>query len=229
MYLFSKDDYKTHVYKFAPVPDVLRAYKKEEMSKIPESQRVLRAITNDVEIFSESNMGSYSAFLDSEINYATNSSFLAIKCHRLEPYASTNIYEYYTTLNDYYENNFPFPKGRVAMVMKDSCVKHLLVSQNFYSITPTGGDKKIMDGIITLPESLKNLHFVETGDFDKVPFSFFSDISDMFAFFPEPVLSVANEDLSKMRETGLVTAIADEERIQKDSKAVKMLQKLYIR
>jgi len=227
MYLFSKDDYNTHVYKFAPVPDILRAYKEKEMSKIPEEQRVLRAITNDVEVLSASNMGNQKTFRDSEINSATSKTFLEVKYHTLKPYESTNIYEYYTTLNDYYANNFPFPKGRLAVVVKDSSVKHLLLPCDFYSIIPTEGNEKIMDGIITLPETLKNLHHVEMGDFDKVPLSFFCDISGMFVFFSDPVLSVANEDLSKMRETGLVTAMADEERIQKDTKAVRVLQKLY--
>ena len=185
MYLLEKKEKSYNVYEFNPIKEKVREYKENEMKKIPQEYRVLKAITNngyEMEYFSDS-LG---------LKYILSNKADEFSYHDIVP--STDKESNEKILNDYYNNvdnnEFGYTieeinNNDIFLVPTRDCYdesfnipcykvfKHILEDgtdkyksnidiKEYYKYYKNHKNKIVTleetDGIINIPESLYNYH-----------------------------------------------------------------------
>lgn len=155
MFLYEKDFDAINIYELTTDDEVLQKYRMDEMKKIPICEQVGCAVTglgqNNLEIFCDDKDK-----IDSDIFYWIK---LNTPFHKVDFY-NDNFNGKNDILNKFYSGNFIDKK--IAKVMDLKLMKYFLLSSDKYIYSK---GKKVMEGIIQIPESLYLLSLIEQQKF----------------------------------------------------------------
>lgn len=231
MLLYDKKDKDSiRVYEFNGNKEDLMQYRIEEMSKIPENERILEAETYAENWRSISPVFEYYAHVFDEViipieqvNAEKSEHSVHGRYHLLKNVNTGSVNErilldsyYYGFLND----------RNVARIQDLEKIRYLLLKLEIYDSVLYDSRKKIMREIIELPESLYLLQLLEQGKFSLIGDKDISEQLDLFS------IDIFNEfslmELAIMDECG-VTENAYErvlEKAKNDAYVLKLVKKL---
>lgn len=151
MRLYDIKNGKIHIYNLIPDPIKISKYKEEEMQKIPEGERVLKAITNGVKVFE----GKRDTYYHTDVNYRYNCIPNGTDIHELTTYemSENEKTKQQELLNNYYNGNL---KGKRIIKIEDynedtgkyEILKYLLLTTWFYRNEYLYGNTYTMHDII---------------------------------------------------------------------------------
>lgn len=221
MYLYNKNGDKLEVYHLMPKEKQIIEYKMEEMKKIPEEERVLKAVSN----YRPKIQTCYSGVaFSSEIDYGNEDAFFH-KYHRLIGYDEKDEAIVKKKLEEYYAQNYNWKTLEVDPYL-DSRKYYLLQGGNSY-----GWEKRAfkpsrfkLDGIIQIPKSLYILHQLYFGYGDNLIEYDINKQMDLFWFNDDPKESYDFSRINSLMSFGLIDNTLNEEKIESHSKLVKRLK-----
>jgi len=222
MYLYDSNKKEIKVYVFRPKDfgQDLIDFKKEEMKKIDESRRVIKVITNvkDFPLHRDN--------LKSEINYNdinyVNKKFFRKIYHYVENYKSIYDYDYYSTLDAFYDGIYVH--SPIITVKKDKTSENWIMTQASYLMDR---DNYVLDGIINIPNTLRELRELEAGNFSNLTNEQIKKYSELFIFRKEPI-AVYNKTLIRDLEyDGVVETKITNDILKRDAETIKRLSKIY--
>lgn len=222
MYLYSKDDDKINVFSLNPKEDLIEQYKKEEMLKIPEEKRVLKAVTNvDINPLTNFNHGQMVPM--SELNF--NKWIWFIKCyHELKSYGKNEQYKAKKVLEDFYKEMINY---KICISpLDDFSFIYFMITKNYYNDIPSflvGVEKGIMEGIIQIPESLYVLQNVYFGNGKALEHYKIDEHVDFFDFSKSPVASFNIRDIATLEAHGVIQENLTPYRLESNEQLIKRL------
>lgn len=226
MYLYNANENKIDVFKFEPIEDMIKEYRVQEMRKIPEDERVFRAITNSVAVPLDSkNLLSGQTVTNEEINYKTKTIRYGGFFHEIEKYPDSSHYGYYSILEHYYSTGCLY--GRLIRVINNNETNYYLLTHDHYTMYHKIKDGREMESIINIPEKLRVLYYLENGLYDYVKDLNIEEQAALFTLSKEPIMSINRDKLILLQNSGLIKEVASENEIANNSQMVKRLQRIY--
>ncbi len=223
MYLYNDNKNKIDIYKFEPIEDMIMEYRVQEMTKLPREERIYKAVTNSTGFpLERNNLLNVDRLSIEEINYPEGRKKFNRFYHKIEKYTNFNDYGYYNTLTDYYTSGCTY--GRLIEVVYGDSIKNFLLPSAHYLRCR---DEYQMESIINIPEKLKVLHYLETGNFDCIADSNIDEQASLFTLSNEPILSILKEELKLLKDSRLVRELAPNSEIKNDTNMIKRLKKIY--
>jgi len=220
MYLYNKNGDKIEVYHLMPKEKQITEYKKNEMQKIPEEDRVLKAVTND----GPKIQNCCGVTFSSEINYGNIHSFFQ-KYHRLINYDDKEREKALKILEEYYDCTCNSKTLEVDSYTKEH--KYYLLSEGnhyTYETTMFKPNKLIMNGIIQIPKSLFILQKLYFGyGQDLVDYDICEQM-DLFRFNAKPKDIYNLSQVESLMAFGLIDGTFNKERLENNSRLVKRLK-----
>ena len=144
MFLYEKDKEFIEIYKFEPKLEEITKYKKNEIDKIPENERMWKVITSGTKIFEMEN--------DIIDFYDLNRTIMTFYEKSFQYFMmSTNKRKNSELLNSYYTNH---SSHRLFEIKNFDKCKYIILLQNQYESIFANDRKYVMDGIMTATKSL---------------------------------------------------------------------------
>lgn len=226
MLLYERNNDILEVYDFSAKKEVLEEYRKKQMQKIPEDERILTAETcisnwSDTPLFESFSTNYSDKILTS--NYADNKSVSENRYHTLKK-SNKDTNHNQQLLNFYYTGNLK-DKNMVRIKYLEGIRYLLLKNKSYHFIGENNGRKYQMNDIIQLPKSLYILQLIEQTNFEALKKY---DIKDELSLF---ILSKIEEisltELQKTDKLNITTGIYDSvtKKADTDHKILKLLKK----
>lgn len=206
MYLYEKKDNKINVYELNPKEKLIEDYKRSEIRKIPNTERVYSAKSN----LSRQELPLYNIDEINGIVYLKDLQFentwlFFREFHEVKKYKDLDLAE--TVLENYYKND-KRPNDNNCMVISGSNNEY----RNYYILTQyysenypfIGSSKEVMDGIINVPSSLFILDNIQLGNGSRIKDFKISEQAELFNFSKEPIESFSFDDINKLEKFEIV-------------------------
>jgi len=222
MYLYDSNKSEIIVYTFCPkkLGMYLRGYKRSEMEKIETSKRVLKAVTN-VKDFPLHRDNLLAEIDYSKINYF-NKKLFNKNFHKIESYQHTYDYDYYSTLDAFY--NGIYVHSPIITVHKDNMQENWIMTQGSYLMDR---DEYVLDGIINITDSLKELRELEVGNFSNLTNEQIKKYFELFTFKKEPIAVYDKTLIRDLERDGVVETKITNDILKRDAETIKRLSKIY--
>lgn len=204
MYLFNEKGKHIEAYEMVPQQALIRQYKKDEMEKIPENERVYFATTN-----SGTPLLQAGPFMMRDLNYMGE----------LNPNWSRATHSF-RVQNFLYERNDKTVKSYIKGAFDDKRIVEVIDEKNKaseYFVLSIGTYERQMysrelwmENIVHVPESLYWLHLLGQGQFAAVKDADIDAQLGLFVVGKKPNYSLDRDTLEHMYQTGLVPGSIDE-------------------
>lgn len=217
MQLFNINGDKIEVYGLFPKSEKIKLYKMQEMEKINDDERVMRARTNYHRPLESPELSVFLRYLnqDKDDNFGENF------WHKFE-HSGKRRQE--MVLNNYYEGKFDKESSNLVRVIDDctnQIIKYLLLTNLRYHFYESGGEITTMPDIIEVPESLYLLHLIMQERFSLVTDKNIIEQLNCFDLTDNPSESFDIKKVEEMCKLGLI-----EENFDSIIERVKVRQKI---
>jgi len=198
MYLFDKKDSNIEVYSMEPNIGKIYDFRKKEMEKIPENERVLKMISNIPMDWSEHYIGIQKFSIDN----LKKKKIFSSNYYNLEQYNFTDEEKERQNklLEEYYRSNDHYYKIKIINGLQT--IKNLLTDN---TVTLNNKNNFIINNIISIPESVLLLEFLLSYDFQLINKEDISEQLKLFDFSNNPIENINFSQIQKYIDLGIIS------------------------
>jgi len=222
MYLYEQKENKINVYQLNPTDKLIEEYKRQEIRKIPVTERVYTAKSNlSRQVLPLFNPNEIVHLLDLQYEDVL---LIYRAFHEVKKYKDLDLAE--SVLENYYKNNnrINYKNCIVVRGINNEICNYYILTQSYEEYYPfIGSTKQVMNGIINVPQSLYILDNIQLGNGNRLKDLEISEQAELFDFSKTPIESFNIEDINKLESFNIVEQSLTQSKLENNQQLIKKL------